>query len=78
MSNKSSKPEKQWYSVKLEVMVPAEITYRILATDESEAIQLSLKQSPSEPPRFRLPQMKRLSAKVYKAGTSLLKLSKKL
>lgn len=78
MADKLKKPEKQWYSVKISAMVPTEITYRILAEDENEAIQLSLRQLPSEPPRFQLPRMKRLSAKVYKAGTSMLKLSKKL
>ena len=65
--------QKQYYTVKLEVMAPVELTMRIFAETPEEAAEMVSK-NPLPPlyaaPRPVLSKMKRIKATVYKAGTS--------
>lgn len=69
--------EKKYYDVKVEVMLPATLTYRILAGNPEEALQLSKKAQPNAV-RHRLVGKKDLKAMVYDAGSSIIRLVKNL
>lgn len=71
---------KQYFTVKLEVTAPVTLTYRVLAEDAEQALNLVTK-SPMTipmvaPPKPVLGKMKKLKANIYLAGTSLIKLVK--
>lgn len=70
---KPKKPEKEYYTVEVEALVPAVIKYRILAENPEEAVKESMRTPPMERPAIRLPQMRRLKARVYNWGTNMLK-----
>jgi hypothetical protein len=75
-------PAKQYYTIKMEVTAPVTLTYRILAENAEQALELVMK-SPMTvpmvaPPKPVLNRMKKLKASVYLAGTSLVKLVKNL
>ncbi|KKN66638.1 hypothetical protein LCGC14_0469730 [marine sediment metagenome] len=72
-------PQKQFYTVKLEVMAPVELTLRVYAETPQEAIDM-VSRNPlpplSGPPRPNIARMKRIKATVYKAGTTIYYLIK--
>ena len=70
---KKGPPEKQYYSVQVEAMIPATLRYRILAESPEQAVELSLRTAPQEPPKFKLHQMRRKAVRVYSWGTNMLK-----
>ena len=82
--NKTKQSEikiKQYYTVKLEVTAPINITYKVYAEDPEQALDIVLKNSLQNiniPPQPILSQMKRLKGTVYAAGNSLIQLVKTL
>jgi len=66
--------QKQYYTVKLEVMAPVELTFRVFAETPEEAAEIVSK-NPIPPlsaaPKPILSRMRRIKATVYKAGTSI-------
>lgn len=72
---KSKAPEKIYYDVKLEVMVPGTVTYRILAESPEQAIQLIKYQQPRQI-QYRINAKKIIKTLVYKAASVLLLFSK--
>jgi hypothetical protein len=73
MVNKEEKPKvKKYYTIKVEALVPAEVSFRVLAEDEYEALEMFERgpMLPLEGPiRPRLAGMKKIEARVYDAGT---------
>jgi hypothetical protein len=77
--NKKQKKDKELekkaaeYSVKLEVMAPVELIFRIFAETPEEAAEM-VSRNPIPPlsaaPRPIISRMKRIKATVYKAGTN--------
>ena len=70
------KPEKKYYTVEVEALIPAVVKYRILAESPEAAVAESLRTSPVERPILRIPSMRRLRAKVYNWGTNMLQYTK--
>lgn len=63
--------EKQYYTVKLEVLAPVELTLRVLAESPQEAAEMVSKfplPPMSKPPKPILAKMKRIKATVYRFG----------
>lgn len=63
--------QKQFYTVKLEVLAPVELTFRVFAeTPEKAAEMVSKNPIPplSAAPKPILSRMRRIKATVYKAG----------
>lgn len=69
------KNKKELYEVKLEAMVPAVITYVILADSPEEAIKLIKKHAPNNI-SYKLNNKKDIKYMVYNAGTVLLRFIK--
>jgi hypothetical protein len=73
---KSKKPiERRYYDVKVEVQLPAIITYRVYAETPEEALLLAERASPNHV-KHNLHQKKVIKAQVYLSGTSMLKFVK--
>ena len=68
--------ETKYYTIKLEALVPTQITYRVRAKDAEEALTLLNMNAPYSQPKQSLTQMKKIKATVYLAGSSIIKLSK--
>lgn len=72
------KPKKlQYYDVKVECMLPATLTYRILAEDATQAAELIKGKSPNSI-RHKLIGRKELHLKVFDAGSSMMRFMKKI
>lgn len=71
----SNQVKKQFYAVKLEVMAPVELQFRILAKSPQEALE-QVEKFPlpplSAPPKPSFPKMRRLKATVYRFGMSTI------
>ena len=66
---------KSYYDVKVECLVPTMLTYRVLADDEQEALELIGKKPPTQmKPNLLLKKI--IKATVYIAGSSMVKLVK--
>jgi hypothetical protein len=67
--------QKKYYTVEIECLLPAIVKYRVLVDEGNyeQAIVDSIKLHPIEKPILRFNKMKRLKAKVYDWGTSMLK-----
>ena len=68
------------YSVEMEVMVPATMYYRIQAENPEQALEIAITQGPNKvnnAPKIFWGRLKRISAKILNAGTSMLQLTKK-
>jgi hypothetical protein len=75
MPEKIKQPEKKYFTVKMETLVPCVITYRIYAKTEEDAIAMTKKATPtSVRPNISLKRV--LKATVYDAGSSIVKLVK--
>lgn len=70
-------PVKQYYDVKVECMLPATLTYRILAENPQEAVEL-IKGKPPNGIQHRLHGRRDMVARVYNAGGNFLQFVKKL
>lgn len=72
---------KEYYSVKIETLIPVIVTYKVFAETPEEAIELAKKlggQQLNSAPIIIWARMKRLKATVYSTGTSLVRLVKTL
>jgi len=69
--------EKHYYDVKVECMIPATLTFRVLAEDPQQAAELIKGASPRSV-QHRLVGRKDLKLSVYEAGTTMLKWMKHL
>lgn len=67
----------RYYDVKVETMLPATLTYRVLAEDENQAAEKIKNLSPTGV-RHKLIGRKDTKLTVYDAGCSLIRLIKKL
>lgn len=77
MQNKqAAKPkEKKYFTVKVEAMVPATISYRVYAEDEESAIKLIDRQSPTHfQPKINAG--KKIKIMVYNSGSNIIRLVK--
>jgi hypothetical protein len=63
---------KQYYDVKIECMLPATITYRVLAEDPQQAAELIKGMSPIGV-KHRLIGRKELKLTVYDAGSTMIR-----
>lgn len=68
---------KYYYDVKVECMLPATLTYRVLAEDPQQASEMIRGAHPNSV-QHRLPGRKELSLKVYDAGSSMMRFMRKL
>ncbi len=69
------------YSVEIEVMVPATMYYRVQAENPEQALEIAIAQGPNKiynAPKIFWGKLKRISAKILNAGTSMLQLTKKI
>lgn len=68
-------PDKKYYDVKLEALVPCTITYRVFADNEQDAVtQINKKDPISVRPNIR--HKRDIKAVVYDAGSSLIRFAK--
>lgn len=78
MAEKQQLPKpKYYYDVKVECMLPATLTYRVLAEDANQAAGMIKNQSPVSV-RHRLIGRKEIKLLVYEAGTTMIKFMKNL
>lgn len=79
LEKKPAPPEKYYYTITVEAMVPTIIKYKVLAETPEEALKL-LDASPQkllEPPRQNLNKMRKISLKIYKLGSCIQELIKR-
>lgn len=69
------KPAPKYYDIKLECMVPAIITYRVLAENEQEALTQIDKRTPTGV-RPDISRKRNIKATVYDAGSSIIRFAK--
>lgn len=70
-------PPKYYYDVKVECMLPATITYRILAENAQQAAEMIKGKSPNGV-QHKLVGRKELILKVYDSGSTMMRYMKKL
>lgn len=70
-------PPKFYFDVKIECMLPATLTYRILAETPEQAADLIKGKQPNSV-HYKLAGKKELKMIVYHAGSCIIKLIKKL
>jgi hypothetical protein len=76
MSKETVKPiVKTYFDIKLEVMAPITLTYRVLAEDEKDALDQIKNKSPNNM-KPNLSMKRLLKATVYTAGSTMVKLVK--
>jgi hypothetical protein len=73
--NKEKPKEKKYFEVKAEIIVPAIITYRVLAEDEEDALE-QIKKIPPNGFKPNLSLKKMIKAIVYNSGSTMIKLVK--
>jgi len=75
--DKNQPPPKYYYDVKVECMLPAVITYKVLAETPQQASELIKGKSPTSV-QHKLIGRRELLLKVYDAGSSMMRFMKKL
>lgn len=75
--NKTQIKPKFLFDVKVETMLPATITYRIMAETPEQAAELIRNQSPNSV-KYKLIGRRDIKLAVYQAGCSIIKLLKRL
>ena len=73
---KKEEKKPEYYNIEVEVLVPATFSYRVLAKSPDEAVR-DLHKGTLISRDFKLNNVKKLAAKVYKIGTRMLELTKK-
>jgi len=68
---------KKYYTIKVETLLPATLSYRILAEDPEEALKL-LKNQPPNDVKYKLIGRKELKLTIYDFGTNIIRLVKNL
>ena len=78
MQNNNVK-QKKHYTVEVECLVPAIVKYRVTVEDGEfdQAIVETFKLLPITQPKLSIAKMRRISAKVYDWGTSIIRHIKK-
>lgn len=67
------KKEKKWYDVKLEVLMPATVVYRVLAENEESALdEIKVSTIPTSV-KYQLLKKKNIKATIYDAGSSMIR-----
>jgi hypothetical protein len=74
---KFAAPQKLYYDVKVECMLPATLTYRILAENEMKAAEMIKNLQPNSV-HHKLHGRKELKITVYMAGSNMIKWMKRL
>ena len=69
--------QKKYFDVKVEAMLPATITYRVLAEDAQQASEMLKYQNPIHV-KYRLPGKKDIKLTVYDAGSTMIRFIKNL
>ena len=72
--------QKEYFLVKLEVLAPTTLSYRILAESPEEAAALAAEKQGQEmqnAPKIAFHKMKKIQSTVYNAGTSMIQYIKK-
>lgn len=68
---------KKYFDVRVDTMLPATLTYRVLAEDAEEAVKLIKHLSPNSV-KHKLIGRKDLKLKVFDAGTTLIRFTMNL
>lgn len=68
-------PPKKQYDVKVEVLLPATLTYRVLAENPEQAIELTKTSQPIAV-KHQLAKKRNLKAIVLDAGSTMIRLTK--
>lgn len=68
--------KKEYFMVELEVMAPVTLKYRVFAESPEDAIEKISTGSLIESPKPKLFNIRKIKAKVYNFGTSILKYSR--
>jgi uncharacterized membrane protein len=68
----NKKPEKKYFTVKIETMVPATISYQILADDAEHAAKIAEKNNPIHI-EYQIKKRKNSKLTVYDLGTFLMR-----
>ncbi len=72
----AKEPEKKYYTVEVEALVPTIIKYRVLAESAEKAVDLISSSPLLESPKQKLSAAKRIKAKVYDLETVMLRYTK--
>lgn len=76
MKKENKQQQKQYFDIKMEVLLPATVTYRVIAEDAEKALeQINNTTSPNSI-KYHLTKKKILKAMVYDAGCSVIKFIK--
>lgn len=70
-------PEKKYYDVKVEAMLPATLTYKVLAETPEQAVELIKNKQPNSV-HHKLAGRKESKATVYESGSSVIRFIKRL
>lgn len=77
MKDDKQKKDKKYFDVKVETMLPATVTYRILAEDAQQASDLIRYQNPISV-KYRLLGKKDIKLTVYDAGSTMIRFIRNL
>lgn len=77
LKKQAAVPKRSYFDVKLEVLLPGILTYRILAEDANQALQLIKNRAPNNI-TYKLPGKRDLIVRVYEAGSCIIRLTKRL
>lgn len=76
--NKNKTIELKQYSIKIEALVPITVTYVVTAENPEQALsKINSSLPPREVSRPLIERMRKIQARVYRAGTIMLELVKK-
>jgi len=71
--------ELKYYTVKLDILVPAELSHSVLASSPEEALEKTLKENqPIKDLKYLFHKRKQLNISVYENGTFTLYIKKNL
>ena len=74
--NKNKPKQKTYYDCRVESMVPATITYRVLAEDAKQAYEMIKPGTPPTNIKYRLHQKRNLKMTIYDASSSIIRFLK--
>lgn len=77
MAEKSKQPNLKYYDVKVEVMLPATLTYKVLAESPHQAAELIKNKQPNAV-KHRLIGRRENKLTVYDSGSTLIRFVKNL
>jgi len=69
--------KQQLYTIKLEATAPIELVYKVWAKDPEDALEQMNRWVLAQQPRPKLSRMKRIQAKVYRYGMSIIEATKR-